>query len=181
MKAVLLLALAGATVACGCMPMPISDREAERRGIPTGKPFDVEAAITKASRAMDLIGAGRFAEAREGIQAALDLATALKGTGHKEILKAIPALHYGLACIDSLASVGKRGPGDIPKTLPPIRARTIQKRALEHLRKAVLSGFRDLDHARSDPALIPIRGLPGFEAALKPPPRRGGFFGSSRK
>jgi hypothetical protein len=179
MKAVLLLALAAAMIACGCEGIPISDREAKRRGIPTGKPFDVEAAAAKASRAMELIEAGRFAEARAGIQFALDLATDLKSTGHKEIQRAIPVLHYGLACIDALASVGKSGPGDIPKTVPAIRESSLREQALEHLRKAVRSGFRDFDHARRDPALAPIRSLPGFEAALKKPPGRGGLSGDS--
>ncbi|MHC4779365.1 MAG: hypothetical protein ACYTFG_12390 [Planctomycetota bacterium] len=178
---VFLAGLAGLFLIGACMPMPISDRAAERRGLHTGKPFDLAEAMERAAKAQRSIDEGYYGPARPGIETTLALLLSLKNTRSKEVNEAIPEMYYLLACIDSLASVGKSNLSDSPKNITISRTTMLQNRALANLKKAVRSGFRGFDQARKDPALAPIRDLDGFETALKSRRTWPGLFGRSAK
>jgi tetratricopeptide (TPR) repeat protein len=63
---------------------------------------------------------------------------------------------YGFACVNALAS-----------TRLPSQGQELSRRAIDHLNKAVKSGFKDVAHSRRDPDLDPLRARADFQKWLE--------------
>ncbi|MHC4598951.1 MAG: TPR end-of-group domain-containing protein, partial [Planctomycetota bacterium] len=97
------------------------------------------------------------------------LAGARKARAYEEgrFIPLLASSHYNLACIYSLASIGKDTPIAEPKPVMPEKVVELQAKAVVNLYKALKFGWTDLAHIRKDPDLAPIRGLPEFKALMK--------------
>lgn len=89
-----------------------------------------------------------------------------KALADKRLRAFVAAAYYNLACIDAQLAAGKERPRANPQPVDEGSRAGFRAKALARLRAAVHWGFSDLEHARTDKDLAPIRDGPDFEEAL---------------
>lgn len=74
---------------------------------------------------------------------------------------------YNLACVESLASVGRRGPLAVPTAVPAPIAAEHRAAAFRAIETAVQAGYADALHLGQDPDLEPLHADPRWAAVLE--------------
>ncbi|MBI3268778.1 MAG: protein kinase [Planctomycetes bacterium] len=136
-----------------------------------GKPLPDPAAtvpgLASFAAAEPSVQAGRYAEARklyeEGLSRFESWARAAAPERRRVVEEAargaLLGAHYNLACILSLASAGRDGPGVSPsaaRAVEPAEAARLADSAFLHLRESVRLGWRDAAHLAADTDLEPL-------------------------
>jgi len=83
-----------------------------------------------------------------------------------EIARAAKHARYELACVHSLASVGRDGPGAAPQSIDPAEACRRRDRAFAELERCLEAGSLDPIHLSHDSDLVSLRDDPRWASLL---------------
>jgi hypothetical protein len=95
------------------------------------------------------------------------IAGAMKTPASKERSQALADMHFGLFASLVVLSTGRKAKLDRPVRLPTEERTTLQRKALESLRKAFECGFGKFHLLRDSPLFASIRRLPEFQALVE--------------
>ncbi|MHC4598270.1 MAG: protein kinase domain-containing protein [Planctomycetota bacterium] len=117
------------------------------------------------SRAGELFEQG-IREARASGSTESILGTRLPGAEASYARKIFVHAHTTLACVHSLASIGRGTRRAAPEAVTPEEADRLKAMAIASLEQALDLGYKNFAHVRKDPDLAPIRDLPEFKALV---------------
>ncbi len=110
--------------------------------------------VVAAMEGTDAIGKVDYPRARESYGEALSLG-AETAEGDLAMRRLVRAVHYNLACVESLLSVGKDGPTAKAKAVPPEETERLRASAFAHLRKSIELGVAP-EQVRKDEDFAPL-------------------------